>query len=80
MLEALRCKFLANEELHKLLMATDPYPLVSVKPDKYWGAGQDGTGLNRLGQLLMELRSELSGTSGAERSGTEQSGALCASQ
>ena len=29
--------------------------------DAYWGCGPDGRGLNKLGQILMMVRSELSG-------------------
>lgn len=27
--------------------------------DRYWGAGKDGGGLNKLGKLLMQVRGEL---------------------
>ena len=30
-----------------------------TKNDRYWADGGDGTGRNRLGQLLMELREQL---------------------
>mmetsp|Transcript_6107 Transcript_6107/g.14938 ORF Transcript_6107/g.14938 Transcript_6107/m.14938 type:complete len:332 (-) Transcript_6107:63-1058(-) len=59
MMFALRLKFESNYGLRKLLLSTYPRPLVSVKSDKYWGAGLNGTGLNRLGELLVELRTDL---------------------
>ena len=59
MMRALQLKFGSNDGLRTLLLSTHPRPLVSVKPDKYWGAGPDGTGLNRLGSLLVELRTSL---------------------
>jgi N-glycosidase YbiA len=31
-----------------------------TRNDAYWGDGGDGTGKNRLGQLLMELRAKFS--------------------
>lgn len=43
-----------------LLLSTGDRLLVEASPfDYYWAAGQDGSGLNRLGQLLMQVRREL---------------------
>lgn len=57
---ALRAKFEQNPELRELLLATGEARLVEHTPtDSYWGNGAVGEGLNRLGELLMELRSEL---------------------
>lgn len=59
MLRALRHKF-AVPSARALLSETSDRPLIESSPyDHYWGAGQDGSGLNRLGQLLMKVRSEL---------------------
>ena len=59
MLEALRLKF-KNPEAKALLLSTDDRALVEASPfDYFWAAGQDGSGLNRLGHLLMQVRSEL---------------------
>ena len=62
MLDGLRFKFrvpIARE----LLLSTGDRQLVEASPfDHYWAAGKDGTGLNRLGQLLMQVRSELRST------------------
>jgi predicted NAD-dependent protein-ADP-ribosyltransferase YbiA (DUF1768 family) len=43
-----------------LLLGTGEAELVEhTRNDNYWGDGGDGTGKNRLGQLLIELREEL---------------------
>ncbi len=36
-----------------------PHPIEHTKNDVYWAGGGDGRGRNRLGELLMELRSAL---------------------
>jgi ribA/ribD-fused uncharacterized protein len=59
MLYALRLKFKAPAA-RDLLISTNDRPLVENSPyDYYWAAGQDGTGQNRLGHLLMQVRAEL---------------------
>jgi ribA/ribD-fused uncharacterized protein len=60
MREALRAKFTQHAELRSLLLSTGDAELVEhTKKDDYWGDGSGGTGKNRLGQLLMELRGQL---------------------
>jgi len=60
MRRALRAKFTTHAELRDLLLGTGDEEIVENAPgDYYWGCGRDGTGKNRLGALLMELRSEL---------------------
>jgi hypothetical protein len=60
MREALYAKFTQHPELHKLLLETGDAVLVEhTRNDCYWGDGGDGSGKNRLGLLLMELREEL---------------------
>lgn len=60
MRRALRAKFCAHPELKAMLLETAERELIENAPsDYYWGCGQTGTGKNRLGVLLMELRSEL---------------------
>ncbi len=62
MREVLRAKFSQHPELRSLLLSTQDARLVEhTTNDRYWGDGGDGTGKNRLGELLMELRSELRG-------------------
>ncbi len=59
MLFALRKKF-SNSKLKTFLLATGSRQLVENSPfDWYWGCGKDGTGKNRLGVLLMQIRDEL---------------------
>ncbi len=63
MREALHAKFSQHPRLRSLLLDTkDAILLEHTKNDSYWGDGGDGTGTNRLGQLLMELRTQLHGT------------------
>jgi ribA/ribD-fused uncharacterized protein len=60
MREALGAKFAQNPGLHALLVSTGDAPLVEhTKNDSYWADGGDGSGKNRLGHLLMELRDQL---------------------
>ncbi|MDY3560701.1 NADAR family protein [Gemmata sp. JC673] len=60
MLDALRAKFTQHEELKAVLLGTGNAILVEqTANDSYWGDGGDGSGKNRLGQLLMRLREEL---------------------
>lgn len=60
MREALRAKFTQHAELRELLLSTGDARLVEhTTNDSYWGDGGDGSGRNRLGELLMELRAEL---------------------
>lgn len=62
MLEALRAKFTQHEELKATLLNTSDAVLVEhTANDNYWGDGGDGSGKNRLGVLLMQLRAELRG-------------------
>lgn len=59
MREALRAKFTHRPELRKKLLATGDNPLIDHEGDKYWGDNGDGTGRNRMGIILMEVRDEL---------------------
>jgi len=60
MLRALRAKFAQHPDLAERLLATGEDELVYASPEDYfWGAGQDGSGANRLGILLMRVRDEL---------------------
>ena len=60
MLAALRVKFTTHPGPRALLLGTGERMIVENAPgDFYWGCGADGTGLNRLGTLLMQVRDEL---------------------
>jgi ribA/ribD-fused uncharacterized protein len=57
---ALRAKFTQHEDLRKLLLSTGNRELIEhTSSDKYWGDGGDGSGQNRMGKLLMQIRAEL---------------------
>ena len=62
MLDAIRIKFETYEMPRLLLLSTGKRLIVENAPlDAYWGCGPDGSGLNKLGQLLMKVREELAG-------------------
>ncbi|MEQ9606295.1 MAG: NADAR domain-containing protein [Kiloniellaceae bacterium] len=55
-----RCERRHHAALAELLLSTAEEPIVENAPgDYYWGCGKDGTGLNRLGEILMETRAIL---------------------
>lgn len=60
MFDALLAKFKEHKDLQKLLQETEDATLIEdSEKDYYWGIGKDGTGKNRLGHLLMEVREYL---------------------
>ncbi len=60
MRDAVRAKFTQHAELWDLLLSTGSAQIVErTENDAYWGDGGDGSGQNRLGQILMEIRAEL---------------------
>jgi GTP cyclohydrolase II len=60
MLEGLRAKFRQHPDMRELLLRTGDRVLVEhSKNDGYWGDAGNGTGKNRLGHLLMHVRTEL---------------------
>lgn len=60
MLEVVRAKFTQHDDLKAILLATGDAKLVEhTENDSYWGDGGDGSGKNRLGQILMRVRDEL---------------------
>jgi len=60
MREALRAKFGQNRRLQKLLLETGETDLVhESSSDLYWGRTREGEGLNRLGEIIAEVRTEL---------------------
>lgn len=53
-------KFEKHEDIRRLLLDTGDEEIVETAPgDYYWGCGKDGTGKNRLGHVLMEVRTIL---------------------
>ena len=60
MLQVLRMKFSQNPEIAKELLATGDAILIKhTRNDDYWTDGGDGSGKNKLGLLLMQVREEL---------------------
>ncbi len=60
MYAAVSRKFRTHAEPRDLLLRTGDARIVENAPmDYYWGGGQDGTGLNKLGEILMRVRSDL---------------------
>jgi ribA/ribD-fused uncharacterized protein len=69
MFAGLQAKF-ENPELKSLLLGTGKKTLIENSPyDSYWGIGPNGKGKNRLGGLLMQLRTELAAPGGPLRAG-----------
>ncbi|KAI8826766.1 uncharacterized protein EV422DRAFT_491120 [Fimicolochytrium jonesii] len=60
MRDILGCKFTQDAHCRALLVGTGQRPIVEhTKRDSYWGDGGDGTGQNKLGKMLMEVRDAL---------------------
>ncbi|KAF8033693.1 hypothetical protein BT93_C0073 [Corymbia citriodora subsp. variegata] len=75
MYRALKTKFSIYPHLNNMLLSTAGSVLVEASPhDLFWGGGREGEGLNYLGRLLMQLRSEFLG----ESSATSESSILAA--
>ena len=57
---ALHAKFTQHLEIQQILLGTGDEEIIeNTTTDHYWGIGSSGTGLNMLGKLLVELRTEL---------------------
>src|SRR5262245_34951708 len=57
MRQGVLCKFRSNPDIREVLLSTGDAILIENAPrDYYWGCGSDGTGLNMLGQILIEIR------------------------
>lgn len=60
MLDVLRAKFTQNIELQEQLLETgEEYLVEHTYRDHYWGDNGDGSGENKLGILLMQVRDEI---------------------
>jgi ribA/ribD-fused uncharacterized protein len=60
MLRAVLRKFESHPELARILLSTGDEALVEkTTDDYYWGCGTEGTGENKLGQILMQVRTIL---------------------
>jgi N-glycosidase YbiA len=60
MREAVLAKFRTHADIQEILLSTGDEEIVENAPgDYYWGVGADGSGKNMLGQILMDVRSEL---------------------
>ncbi|EEE56977.1 hypothetical protein OsJ_06705 [Oryza sativa Japonica Group] len=63
MYRATKRKFSTYSHLTDMLLSTAGSVLVEASPhDLFWGGGREGEGMNYLGRLLMQLRSEILGT------------------
>ena len=77
MLKCLRAKFTQHKDLKKMLLDTGERNLIEhTFNDSYWGDGGDGSGQNKLGKLLMQVRKELSKQTHAHKA-TNQSSLDC---
>lgn len=60
MRRAVLAKFVAHADIRAILLATGDEEIIEDSPtDSYWGCGADGTGQNKLGLILMEVRATL---------------------
>jgi ribA/ribD-fused uncharacterized protein len=59
MFRAVTTKFTQHPHLGEMLATGDALLVERTENDSYWGDGGDGSGKNRLGQILMQVRDEL---------------------
>jgi hypothetical protein len=60
MRRAVLAKVESHPDIQAVLLGTGDEPIVETAPrDYYWGSGATGTGKNRLGQILVEVRTHL---------------------
>jgi ribA/ribD-fused uncharacterized protein len=53
-------KFTQHQELKEILLNTSNFKIIEhTENDSYWGDGGDGSGLNKLGKILMKVREKL---------------------
>ena len=54
---AVLCKFQTHADIRKILLDTANQLIIQKDTgDYYWGCGEDGSGRNYLGKILMEVR------------------------
>lgn len=57
MWQGLLAKFQAHTDIAQVLLDTGDAQIIENSPvDYYWGCGEDGSGYNHLGKLLMRMR------------------------
>lgn len=60
MREAILKKFLTHPDIQAILISTENELIVENSPcDYFWGCGEDKTGDNHLGKILMSVRQEI---------------------
>ena len=60
MREAILKKFLTHRDIQAILISTENELIVENSPcDYFWGCGEDKTGDNHLGRILMSVRQEI---------------------
>lgn len=59
MYRAVKAKLNASEEVRRLLIETNPHPLLSIKNDGFWGVDPKNGGANKLAKIYEELRALL---------------------
>ena len=60
MFSAVLKKFKTHPKLAELLLSTEDQDIVENAPgDYYWGIGKNGTGLNKLGKILVSVRQQI---------------------
>ncbi len=60
MFDCCYAKFTQHEDLQKILLSTGDAFLIENSPTDYiWGSGEKGTGKNKLGKVLMNVRDKI---------------------
>lgn len=60
MYQAVLAKFTSNLEIQKILLDTEEEAIIEkALGDYYWGCGKNGSGQNKLGLILMQVKAEL---------------------
>ena len=60
MQQGVLCKFQTHRDIRQVLLSTgDELIVENAAQDYYWGCGKDGSGKNRLGEILMAVRTRL---------------------